>query len=726
MLIARQAVPTDPAAPTPRRSRRRKAAIAAGLLLLALAAGAVATQPFLFAPAYRDVVGPPHDTVIRRDRWGVPHILGATAADSAYGIGFAHAEDDFPTLQRIYMAVRGRAGELDGTRGAARDYVRALLGVEERVRARYARDLTAEARSVSEAYAQGLNRYAADHPDEVLARGLFPITGRDIVSAAALGAPFFFGMDHVLAALAADRPPPREGGPLTDRGSNGFAVSPRRTGDGSTLFLANSHVDLEGPGSWWEAHVTTRDGIDFAGALPPGAPLPVSGHNRDLAYMSTLNRPDLIDVYRLTLDASGERYRLDGRWRPLERRRVWLRVRFGPVVVPVPRTVYRSVHGPVIVNKSGAFAIRYAGMGEIRAADQLLRMVRARTLAEWSAAMTMRAIPSFNFVYADRRGHVGLFYNGAFPARRPGFDWRGVLPGDRRAAIPTAIVPWAALPRTVDPASGYVFSANNAPWLSSAPADNPRRASFPAWLGVEDDITNRALRASALLEAAPRIGPAELWWIKNDKALDRRSELGRYVLATLRADVRGDPDLLAAQRLLARWDFTFDGRGPADGFAAEFLRDVNKASYAREPLPRHADALANAVRYLRDRFGRIDPPLAELMALRRGSRAFPATGGPDVLRALVSWGAPGTRPAAVFGDSFIQLVRWDRAGRVAARTVVPYGASARPASPHFADQSPLFAAERLKPAWYYPDELEPNIVERYRPEEAGRRRPAAR
>lgn len=240
------------------------------------------------------------------------------------------------------------------------------------------------------------------------------------MTAAALGAPFFFGMDNVLAALIEDRPLPREGGPLEERGSNGFAVSPRRTGDGSTLLLPNSHVNLAGRGSWYEAHVTTRDGIDFAGAVAPGTPLPVAGHGRDIASMSTNNRPALIDVYRLVLDESGMRYRMDGRWLPLESKRIWLRVKFGPFVLPIPRSVHRSVHGPVVVNKSGAYALRYAGMNDLRAGTQLIRMLRAKGFASWQSAMAMAAFPCFNFVYADRWGNVGVFYKWRVPAARPG------------------------------------------------------------------------------------------------------------------------------------------------------------------------------------------------------------------------------------------------------------------------------------------------------------------
>jgi acyl-homoserine-lactone acylase len=687
------------------------------VLLLAMTVALVAVQPYLFALPYRGPVGDEQrDALVRRDVWGVPHILAGTEADGAYALAYANAEDDFATIQQALMVTRGRAGEVGGAKGAAADYAFALLDVRSNVERRYLSDVSPSARAIAEAYAQGLNRYALDHPDEVIARGLFPAQGKDIVAGLSFAAPFLFGLDNVLDALATGKPLPREGGPLTDSGSNGFAVSPRRSSDGSTWFVSNSHQPWDGAEAWWEAHVTTRDGLDFSGAALPGLPLPFQGHNRDIAFMTTRNRPDLIDVYRLTLDDAGTHYRLDGRWVPLEQHRIWLHVRFGPVVLPVPKTIYRSAQGPVVINKQGAFAIRYAGMGDLHWLDQQRRMIRARNYAEWSGAAAMAAVPAMNFVYADRDGHIAAIYNGAFPRRTPGYDWRGVLPGDDSKAIWHGYVPWSLLPRTVDPRSGYVFSSNNAPWLASGPGDGPRRADFPAWLGVEDDLTNRALRASALFEASPRIDEAALRRIKYDKTVDRRSILGRYVAAVLALDVRRDPDLARGQALLRQWDFAFDGRTVADSLAEELLRAVNRRWYARLPLAPPAQGLRTAMAYLTDHFGRIDPPFDQVMRIRRGDQSWPATGGPDVLRALASWGEPGETPRLVFGDSYILWVRWGPDGRLTARSVVPYGSAVgRPGSRHYADQTPLFVREALKPAWFDEAELAPHIVCSYRP-----------
>ncbi|MFN2260398.1 MAG: penicillin acylase family protein, partial [Parasphingopyxis sp.] len=256
-----------------------------------------------------------YDSVIRRDVWGVPHVLGRTDADAAFALGYAHAEDDFPTIEEVMASSRGRLGEITGRDGAAIDYVHHLLGVRGDVEERYESDLSAETRAVVEAYADGLNLYAARHPEELRLAGLFPVTGQDIAAYTTMTLPFFFGLDRTITALVEGEDPPRDGADPNERGSNAFAVAPSRSPDGETQLILNSHQPWSGPVAWYEAHATSLEGLDMLGGLFPGAPLPLTGHNRHLGWANTVNRPDLVDVYELTLSEDGDSYRFDNQWR---------------------------------------------------------------------------------------------------------------------------------------------------------------------------------------------------------------------------------------------------------------------------------------------------------------------------------------------------------------------------------------------------------------------------
>jgi acyl-homoserine-lactone acylase len=686
-------------------------------VLAAVAAADIAT----FSPLRARIESVPEpavarDVLIRRDRWGVPHVKGRTDADAAFGLAWAQSEDDFATLEQVLAGTRGRLGELTGAKGAAQDYAYHLLRVRADVDRGYEAKLSPEVRRVVEAYADGVNLYAARHPEERHLPGLFPVTGKDIVAGFALTSPFFFGLDHTLGALVGDKPLPNDSNLGTDKGSNAFAVAPGRSADGATRLILNSHQPWSGPVAWYEAHVTSGEGLDMAGGLFPIAPFPLTGHNRTLGWANTVNRPDLVDVYRLTLTDDGKSYRFDGGTRPLGHQRVWLWVRFGPFVLPVPKTIYRAIQGPVIVNKAGAFAIRYGSIGEIRQVEQYYRLTRARNYDEWLAAMRMAAVPATNFVYADATGRIAFFYNARFPERAAGFDWRGILPGDTSRDLWRHQLPFDAAPQLIDPPTGFLVNSNNAPWLATQNGANLARAAYSPLLGIEENVTNRALRAVALLSAMPKIGAADLWRVKMDIGFDPRSAERHYVDQVLALDLRHDPELARAQTLLRSWDGTLDGRGGADALAFIVIKYGLRAIYHNEPPPPPREALADAVTRLTALYGRLDPPMTDLVRLRRGNIDLPLTGGPGALRAIYTHYADDGRLVGDLGDSYIMVVAWDKAGKVHAESVHQFGAAtSHPESPHFADQAPLFARGRLKPAWFGEDELAPNIVCSYRP-----------
>lgn len=723
----------------------KRIGIGLAVVVVIAAIGLALWEP-LTARAPAAVAFSPQDVRIARDRWGIPHIFGRTDPDVAYGVAYAHAEDDFSTLQEVLALTRGRLGAITGADGARTDYVGHLLAARDTVERDYQR-LPADVRALYVAYAAGLNRYAQQHPDEVLLHNLFPIRAEDVVTGFVIRSPFFFGLDQVLGALAEGRPLPREGGPpiqgaavairpmarATDtttpfvgtllgsgegqNGSNAFAVSPRRTGDGSTLLVSNSHQPWTGGVAWYELVVHSSQGWDFAGATFPGAPHPFLGHNRNLGWTNTVNRPDLIDVYRLQLNQAGTHYRFDGAWRPLTRRRVWLRIAWGPFVIPYLQWVERSVHGPVIRNARGAFAVRYAGIDQLNMVTQYYRIQKARTFAEWRTAMAGQGVPGTNFIYADREGNIGLFYNAMFPDRPAGFNWRSVLPGDTSRALWQRTLAFDRVPTVINPASGYVMNANNTPYSAAGPGDERDPQADDPRMGVELDRTNRGRRAIALLEVPGPIDEARIERIKYDTGYMREGYAGAFIarVLALRPD---DRNMDEAQHILRRWDWRLDGRGDGDALALTILRPANREHYLRTGQEPNARAiLREAMDHLSTHFGSLDPPLGDVLRLRRGEVDLPLDGGNDTLRASTLWDVdPDGRYRVRHGDSFLMFVRWDRDGRVRSRAIQPFGAATtRSDSPHYADQAPLFVRHQVRRVLFEPAELMATRPRIYRP-----------
>lgn len=724
------------------------------LVLLLVAFVALATwEPFW---AERDNIRPPTGTYtaeIVRDEFGVPHIYGTRDADVAFGVAVAHSEDDFSTLQDVIAMSRGRYGAIAGQDGAAFDYAYHLLDARGTAEQRFP-ELPEDTRALFEAYAAGLNDYAAAHPGEVKLGNLFPVDGVDVAAGFALRQPFFFGLGNVIGPLVEGEPLRREQGPAipTDdpasdappimdgtrseplaharplalpsreeaamSGSNAFAVTPEKSG-GPTTLISNSHQPWRGGVAWYELVVESGEGWHFAGANFPGSPYPFLGHNADLGWTNTVNTPDMVDVYQLVLDDSGTRYRLDGEWRDLEKRTVTLPVRVGPIVLPIRRDIWRSVHGPVVKNDKGAFAIRYGGMGNLGQLDAYYRLNKASSLDEWQGILARMDIPSTNFIYADKAGNIANIYNAAIPSRPATvngkrIDWRGILPGDRSDLITRGPVSYEQLPRYVNPASGWLVEANNNPFLDAGPGSNLSPEDFPPELGIEIKNTNRGTRGATLMAEAELLDRAALERIKYDTGYENTGYIAQ-MLRDVAAIGTDDEQLLAAQRLLAGWDLKADNIGRADSLALLMIRPFMGSSYNNEPWPDADEELQRSVDHLLTHFGRLDPPMGELLRLRQGEVDLPLDGGSDTLRASTLWDIDDDGRLSVrHGDSFIQWVEWMPGERVTSRSIQPFGsATTRPDSPHYADQATLFIQHRLKPVHFWREEVLANAVRRY-------------
>jgi penicillin amidase/acyl-homoserine-lactone acylase len=434
-----------------------------------------------------------------------------------------------------------------------------------------------------------------------------------------------------------------------------------------------------------------------------------------------VNTPDLADVYRLELDPNDpDRYRLDGEWRQLEKSEVELSVKlFGRLHWTVRRELLRSAHGPAIRQPHGTYALRFVGMGELRHLDQYLRMNHARNFEEWTDAIRMQAIPSVNFVYADRAGNIAYFYNAKFPKRVPGLDWQKVLPGDRSDLIWRETLPFDAAPHVVNPHSGFVVNANHTPFRSTAPPDAPDPAKFPPELGIETRMTNRGQRELELFGSDTSISRAEFHAYKFDKRYAEGSEARRIVAEILAADFGDDPELRAGQQLLRRWSYGAEADDPAAALAILSASPVVVAMMQGKPPPSVQGSYRAALRTLLRHHGRLDVPWGQVNRFRRGRLDLPASGGPDVLRAIEDFELDhdGTYSARS-GDSLVMFVEWDRAGRQRIETIHQFGsATLDERSPHYADQVALFLSEQTKAVTMDEAELRTRLERDYRPGE---------
>ncbi len=665
-------------------------------------------------PPTREMLEQAKRVTIIRDEWGVPHVFGKTDGDAAFGLAYAHAEDDLKIIQLVTAASTGRLSLLLLSVDAiGNDFYVNLIRGNDQVDEMYDQ-LSPELRDVMDSYARGLSYYASLHPDEADGR-LFPATGKDLAAGFVHKIPLMFNLPKVLGALNKSKgkkpgDPVMEDAPVVEKSarlsldsfrmtaSNTHAVSKTRFNDNINRLNVNSHQPWEGPVTWYEAHVVSEEGWNALGGTFPGAPFILHGHNDHLGWAHTNNFPDLVDVYRLVMNPEEPlQYRLDGKWKNLEERDAVIRVDIGIMTIPYTMKVYWSEHGPVFKTKHGFYAIRYAGIGRaIFAAEQWYRMNRAGNLAEWKKAMRIHALPMFNTGYADR-DNIFFVYNALLPVRKPGVDYTKILPGDRSDLIWTEYLPWDRLPKVENPPSGYVQNCNSTPFLTTTGPGNPSPAGFAPEFGIDTTDNNRSMRSRRLLDAKKIMTRDDFLAMKFDMDYEPDAPIFTEVLNEITNNYKPEnDDEKKGIKLLKKWDRSTraDNRGAALATLTWHpLKDRFRKGMEEEP-DNPADAFREAVKFLMKHYNRLDPKLGEVQRLRRGDVDLPIGGGYDIL-SEVDTKIKKDKLVGYQGDSYICVAEFAPDG-VISYTRHQYGNSNRPGSKHYADQAPHFVKRTLK------------------------------
>ena len=374
----------------------------------------------------------PLDVEIVRDNYGVPHIYGKTDADVAYGLAWSHAEDDFKTIQQGYLAGNGLLSKHIGIKGAGADFLTQLIESKKTVEELFD-TLDADFVKIIEAYSQGLNKYAELNPEEVLEKKLFPITPKKMTAYSFLQLFIANEADKLVISIINNNVP-REN-PFKDdiKGSNTFAFNSFKTGTDETYLAINTHQPLDGPTSWYEAHLVSEEGTNIIGATFAGAPCILIGANENLGWAHTVNYPDKADIFELEMHPTKKlTYLVDGEEIKLEKKKASIYINILGIDIKVKRKYYKSIFGPTLKNKSGFFSVRTPTLFNIKALQQWWQMNKANSFDEFYEILKKRNLPGYNIGYADKEGNIFYISNGIIPKRNEDYNWRNVVPGNTR------------------------------------------------------------------------------------------------------------------------------------------------------------------------------------------------------------------------------------------------------------------------------------------------------
>jgi penicillin amidase len=718
------------------------------------------------------------DFAITRDGHGVPRVRGRAAADAWAGMGYACAQDRLFQLDYDRRRACGRWAEVAGSAALGADVLARRLGLAAAAQ-RAVAVMSPPVRAAFESYADGVNRAVADGARPLPARhavepwaawhsvaaylvrhvqmGQWQHKLANAVLLARIGTEAFERLETRPAAGSPVAVPPdgrltHPVGALLDEaagelaghlgflaevepGSNAWAVSGRRTAHGGAVICNDSHRALDTPNVYWQCRVSCPD-FDVTGATFPGLPgFPHFGFNGSVAWAITHADADTQDLYLERFE--GTRYLTPSGWAEAEVRHERIDVRGrAPVTIPV----WTTRHGPVVhghPEDGWGLALRWTGTHRPnRGFECLLPMLTAGSVAELASAQDGWVEPVNNLVCADTAGAIAYQCRGELPVRSSDAGRRLPVPGWEDAAEWQGTVPFAALPATLDPETGFVMTANNA--LTDASEPYISHTFSQPW---------RAERLRSLLAGTGTPGVAELAGMQADTVSLQARGWGRLLSGL---GPFADEDAETARTLLAGFDGDLAPESAQALLYACFLRALAEALYrpvlgAQTWAWMTSGALAPMMSMIRRWLGNDtwqllggpvppgagQPPGGHERVLRAVPGALAAgwaaavkAGGPDPRR--WRWGdlhraarvhplagpfpgaamggdadtiqaaGYGWRPGSPFTVTILSVYRQvvDLADPASASYVVPGGASGDPASPHFADQLPLWASHQ--------------------------------
>jgi acyl-homoserine-lactone acylase len=658
---------------------------------------------------------------IVRDEFGVPHIFAKTDAEVAYGLAWAHAEDDFETIQIGYLAGNNLLSQHLGNVGLGADFISQFIGSEDLFESKYDSDISSEYKNIVKAYALGLNSYARGHPDEVFVEDLFPVNEKKMMRYAQLQLFISSNGDKWVSNIIDNKLSYDFSKEEQYKGSNTFAFNSTKTKDGSTYLAINTHQPLDGPVSWYEAHLCSEEGTNILGALFAGTPNILIGTNENLAWAHTVNQPDKTDVFALEMHPDKKlQYRVDGTYLKLEEKKAKLRFKLLGIPLSIKKKFYKSIYGPTLKNKSGFYSVRTPALFEIRALEQWWRMNKAKNFTEFYKVLKMKALPGYNIGYADKNDTIFYISNGLIPKRAKNYDWASVVPGNTRKTLWTESYEIEELPQVVQPKSGYFYNANHTPFKSSAEEDNPDPTNFDSNMGFETYDNNRSTRLKQLIDEYEKLDYDDFKRIKYDRQYPRPYTFNWMDIHYLELlDAKKYPDIEMLIERLQAWDRKANKNSFGAGTFA-VLYDQLRPFYSKIPEPKIfpasyiIQALRNTKEYLLKHFNTTDVKLGDYQKLVRGSKELPIFGLPDVITAMSSRPYKDGKVKVVSGESYIELIRFTDKGPEI-ESVISYGSSDHPDSKHYDDQMEMYANFKTKKMTLNKDSVYKNAKRIYNP-----------
>ena len=442
------------------------------------------------------------------DKFGVPHIYGKNEEDVFRVLGYIHAKERLFQMDMIRRVSAGRLSEIFGSKTLEADKFFRMLGINRRAdesAKAFMQNTNVPWKKDVLAYIAGVNQYIEKRRKrfEFLLLGIpkEKFTVKDIyLIVDYMSYNFQMGIktDPLMSRIGKKwgqkylndlgiKGTVTEFDTTTNyntdslltymddilpvkiwSGSNSWAVSAERSKSGKTLFENDTHVGVQQPAVWYEAHLECP-GFGFYGSFLAGFPFPALGHSRVHAWGLTILENDDLDFFAEHVNpADTTQVLINGIWENLKYHTEIIKVKDSVDIIMQCRS---TSHGPICSDVLPEFKASTKSPVSLcwtflKFPDNLpevtYNMSHANSIVEFRDAVSMISAPGLNVVYADIHDNIAWYSAAKFVKRRTGINSNTLLDG-------SGVDDWLGFydfkenPRAENPSRGVVLSANNPP-----------------------------------------------------------------------------------------------------------------------------------------------------------------------------------------------------------------------------------------------------------------------
>lgn len=360
----------------------------------------------------------------------------------------------------------------------------------------------------------------------------------------------------------------------TGVGSNAWVVSGKKSESGKPLIANDPHLSLGVPSKWYEIYLNNETSSTRIGGFSlPGAPGIVIGGNNTVSWGITNLMTDDSDFYVLDRDKSDRmKYFLDSTYVLLDSTQEAIKIKnepddfiyttygthFGPVVSGLQKTGFRGERN-ILIDDEHLIAFKWTGY---EYSDEIGAMYIVNNSKDWNEfrnGLSGFGTPSLNFVYADVNNNIGYQAAGYVPVRNTGSDAISAFTPSRGEVKWTSFIPFEEMPKTFNPDTGFIVSANNRP-----------QKNFPYYLSNSFEPHYRAEQIERILNSRSTFSPEEFKLIQNNVNSHQARDWCKYIFDTFADSVGISMEYLPYLKILKEWDYEMRTSSPAAMLFSQF------------------------------------------------------------------------------------------------------------------------------------------------------------